>query len=256
MDTAALAQATVVVYAAGSLRPPLTEAARSFEAAHPGAQVRLVFGASGLLRDRIVAGEPAQVFASANMAHPRALAAAGGWSPARAFARNALCALAARAAGFTPDNLVQRMLDPAVRVGTSTPGADPSGDYAFEMFARIARLPGVPVDACQRLEAKALQLTGGPDSPPPPRGRSVYGALVAQGRADVFITYCTNAVAAVGEEPQLQAIPVPAAIDVVADYGLTLRDDAPAAAREFVASLLAPAGQALLARHGFRAPAP
>lgn len=248
----ASAREPVNVYAAGSLRPPLAAAARAFEAAHPAVQVVLTFGASGLLRDRIAAGAPAQVFASANLEHPQALAARGGWSPARALARNALCALAPRRLGITPANLVERLLDPQLRVGTSTPKADPSGDYAFEMFARIAARPGAPADARQRLEAKALQLTGGANSPPPPVGRSVYGALVAAGKADVFITYCTNAVAAAAEEPALAAVKVPADIDVVADYGLTVREPAPAAARDFADWLLSAPGQALFARHGFQ----
>ena len=36
------------VYAAGSLRGPITQAARAFEAAHPGTRITLIFGASGL----------------------------------------------------------------------------------------------------------------------------------------------------------------------------------------------------------------
>jgi ABC-type molybdate transport system substrate-binding protein len=43
-----------------------------------------------------------------------------------------------------------------VRVGTSTPVADPSGDYAFALFRRAEELaPG----ARAKLESKALQLT-------------------------------------------------------------------------------------------------
>src|SRR4051794_21573102 len=44
-----------------------------------------------------------------------------------------------------------------------------------------------------RLEQKALKLTGGPSSLPPPATRSVYAALIADGQADLFLTYCTNA---------------------------------------------------------------
>ena len=252
--SAAVAQPAVPVYAAGSLRGALVEAARAFEAAPGGARTELVFGASGLLRERIVQGEAAQVFASANMEHPRALAAAGGWTPVRVFTRNALCAIAPARLELVPERLVERLLDPQIKVGTSTPRADPSGDYAFEMFARIAAQPGAPADARARLEAKALQLTGGPTSPPPPAGRNVYGALVAQGAADIFLTYCTNAVVAVAENPQLRWLAVPDAINVGADYGLTLRNGAPAAAEGFAAFLLSAPGQAILARHGFLAP--
>ena len=54
------------VYAAGSLREPLSEIAKGYEAA-TGTRIALTFGASGLLRERIEKGEPAQVFASADM---------------------------------------------------------------------------------------------------------------------------------------------------------------------------------------------
>ncbi len=243
------AQNAPSVYAAGSLRAPLTEAARAFDPA--GAPLALVFGASGLLRDRIIGGEPAQVFASANMDHPRALAAAGGWTPVRTFTRNGLCALARPEVGLTPANFVARLLDPGLRLGTSTPRADPSGDYAFEMFRKIGARPGGAANVQQALEAKALQLTGSPNSPPPPVGRSVYGELVASGQADVFITYCTNAVVARSEHPQLHSLPVPAEFDVRADYGLTVRAGADARAAAFAEFLLSPAGQAILARHGF-----
>ena len=43
------------------------------------------------------------------------------------------------------------------------------------------------------IEKKALQLTGGAGSAPPPPDRTAYGWHVAEGRADIFLTYCTNA---------------------------------------------------------------
>jgi ABC-type molybdate transport system substrate-binding protein len=242
------------VFAAGSLRGPLTQAARAFEAANPGARIALTFGASGLLRERIAAGEEADVLASANMAHPQSLADGGGWTAARAFARNALCALVRPGLDATPDTLVGAMLDPSVQLGTSTPGADPSGDYAFELFERVERSGAAPAGAARVLAAKALQLTGGPDSPPPPAGRNVYGMLVASGQADLFLTYCTNALIAIAEEPTLQRIEVPAAINVSAEYGLAVRKDAPPAAQTFADDLCSGAGQRALRGAGFLAP--
>jgi len=233
----------VVVFAAGSLRAALTDVAASYERAAPGRKVRLVFGASGLLAERIRNGERADVFASANMEHPQSLVAAGRAERAQPFARNALCALAAPQLALTSDTLVNRLLDPAVKVGTSTPKADPSGDYAFEMFARIEQAePAARRGARAALEAKALQLTGGPNSPPPPPDRSVYGALVAGGQADVFITYCTNASQAVKEQPALKMVDIPAAINVGANYGVVRLNGAPAAADSFVAHLLGTEG--------------
>lgn len=244
----AQADEAIRVVAAGSLKSAFVELAQAFEAAQ-GIPVRLEFGPSGLLRDRLLKGEAADVFASANMEHPQELHDKGGAAPVRRFARNSLCALAAAKLDVTPENLLERLLDPAVKLGTSTPKADPSGDYAFAMFARAdRRLPG----AGERLAAKALTLTGGPDSPPPPKDRSQYALLVENGSADIFITYCTNAWQARKETPSLQVVAIPDDINVAADYGLTVIGKS-GAARGFADFVLSPAGQSLLGRHGFSA---
>ena len=136
-SSATVQRAGATVYAAGSLRAALGDAAREFEAAQPGKPLRFTFGAAGLLKDRLLAGEPADVYASANLDHPEMLHRAGRSGPVRRFARNALCALVAPGVDVTSADLVQRMLDPAVKLGTSTPLADPSGDYAWQLFERI-----------------------------------------------------------------------------------------------------------------------
>jgi ABC-type molybdate transport system substrate-binding protein len=245
----ASAQDPVRLYAAGSLRAAMTEVGKAFQE-QTGVAVAGTFGPSGLLRDRIVKGETAEVFASANMEHPESLAKAGKAEPVRLFARNRLCALVAPGVAVTTDTLLERMLDPAVKLGTSTPKADPSGDYAFQLFEKAdAVRPG----AAKALAEKALQLTGGPNSPPPPKDRSVYGMLVAQGAADIFLTYCTNALAAKKENPALVIVQVPAALAVGADYGLTVMRGASSAARDFAQFVLSTRGQEVLARHGFTA---
>ena len=239
---------TVRVVAAGSLKGAFVELAQAFESSE-GIPVRLDFGPSGLLRDRLLKGEAADVFASANMEHPQELHDKGVAAPVRRFARNSLCALAGPKLEVTSENLLERLLDPAIKLGTSTPKADPSGDYAFAMFARAdRRLPG----AGERLAAKALTLTGGPDSPPPPKDRNQYGLLVENGSADIFITYCTNAWQARKETPSLQVVAIPDDINVAADYGLTVNSKSDAASG-FADFVLSPAGQALLGKYGFSA---
>ena len=52
------AREDVTVFAAGSLRAALTEVAKAFEASEPSTSVKLVFGASGLLKDRIALPSP------------------------------------------------------------------------------------------------------------------------------------------------------------------------------------------------------
>lgn len=245
----AQAETELRVFAAGSLRGALTEAAQAFERGEPGVRVRLTFGPSGLLKDRIAKGERADVFASANMAHPRALESAGQAGAVRRFTRNAMCALVAPPVDVTPETLIDRLLDPAIKLGTSTPKADPSGDYAWLVFERIEQQGRK--GAFQQLAAKALQLTGGPNSPPPPPGRNAYGELVAQGRADIFLTYCTNTTEARIEQPQLRSLPVPEAVNVSADYGVVTVKGAPSEAARFVDFLLGTGGQAIFARKGF-----
>ena len=248
--SAAMADGIVLLHAAGSLREALTDIAREFEAAGFGS-VQARFGPSGILRDEIVRGESAEVFASANMEHPRALAEAKRSGPVVLFARNRLCALVRPGLEVAPQSLLDRMLDPQIRLGTSTPKADPSGDYAWQVFRRADRSnPG----ACVVLEGKALQLTGGPSSASSTQGRSIYGELVAQGVADIFLTYCTNAHAARRENPSQQIVQLPEALAVGAEYGLTVIKTALAPARNFAEFVLSEQGQRTLAKHGFVAP--
>ena len=240
----------VQVYAAGSLRDALTEIARDHEA-RTGQKVVLTFAASGLLRERIEQGAPAQVFASADTKHPQRLANQGQWQAPVVFTRNTLCALAQGAVAVTPETLLSTMLQPQVRLGISTPKADPAGDYAWALFQKAEALqPG----ATARLEAKALQLTGGANSAQAPAGRNTYAWVMEQNRADVFLTYCTNAVAARAEVPSLQVVAVPEALQVGAAYGLTVRAGAPAQAQAFAQAVLQPPAQAVLRRLGFAAP--
>ena len=112
------------------------------------------YGPSGTLRDRIAGGEKAEVFASANMAHPQSLAKAGKSGHVVMFARNRLCALVRPGLAVTPATLLEQMLSPNVKVGTSTPKADPSGDYAFEVFAKADALKA---GAVPHWREKALQ---------------------------------------------------------------------------------------------------
>jgi ABC-type molybdate transport system substrate-binding protein len=238
------------VYAAGSLREVLTEIARDHEM-RTGQKIALTFGASGLLRERIEKGEGAMVFASADTQHPQRLAAAGGWAPHTVFVRNSLCALTQANVNATPQTLLATMLNPAVKLGTSTPKADPSGDYAWELFRKADQ---VRAGAYAALDAKALKLTGGPDSPKPPGGQGTYAWVMDQGQADVFLTYCTNAVASQKEVPRLKVVQVPVELQVGASYGLTVRQGAPAQAEAFAKALLAPPAQATFARYGFGKP--
>ena len=251
MTISAVASEPVLLHAAGSLRSALTEVASAFEAAS-GQKVDAKYGPSGTLNDEIAGGMRAELFASANMEHPQALAAAAGKSgPVVLFARNRLCALVRPGLAVEPATLLDRMLDPNVKLGTSTPRADPSGDYAWEMFRKADKLkPG----AFGALEQKALQLTGGPNAPTAPPGRTIYGVLVAEGKADIFLTYCTGAIEARKQNAGQQIVALADELAVGADYGLTVLTRASPQAYQFAMFILSVDGQRVLARHGFAAP--
>src|SRR5262249_36546188 len=98
---------------------------------------------------------------------------------------------------------------------------------------------------------KALQLTGNPSSVQPPQGRAVYGWHVAEGRADVFLAYCTATREAKQQNPDQQIVELPQALAVGADYGLTVISGAVPAASQFARFVTSPAGQKILAGYGF-----
>lgn len=240
---------SITLFAAGSLKSALSDVVVAYEKEYQLA-VKTKFGPSGLLRKSIEKGETPDVFASANMAHPRKLASQQWGSPVVMFAGNQLCALAQPELNVTSDNLLETLLDDKVKVGTSTPKADPSGDYAWKLFEKAEQ---VTSGSFEMLSFKALQLTGGPNSAKAPKGKNQYGWVMSEKKADIFLTYCTNAVLAKKQVKELQIVSVPAELSVGADYGLIVKDDAPKEAWQLAMYILSPAGQTILKDYGFKA---
>jgi molybdate transport system substrate-binding protein len=87
-----------------------------------------------------------------------------------------------------------------------------------------------------------------------PPGRSIYGALVAEGKADIFITYCTGALEAQKQNAGQRSVALPDELAVGADYGLTVVNRASPQGYQFAMFILSVDGQRVLARHGFAAP--
>lgn len=241
----------VRLHAAGSLRAAMTDVARAFTAAY-GIRVVTVFGSSGLLRQRFENGEAGDVFASADMGNPLKLTEEGKAGPVVLFARNQLCAIARPGLALTSGSLLATMLDPEVKLGTSTPGADPSGDYAWEVFRKAdAVVPG----SRAKLEAKALKLTGGPKSAPPPADTNPYAWHLKEGRADLFLGYCSGGAEVQAQLPGASVVALPAGLATGADYGLTiLQPDNTGRAGLLVSFILSIDGQRILAQYGFEAP--
>jgi ABC-type molybdate transport system substrate-binding protein len=244
--TSALAHAqTIEVFAAGSLRAvvgDLSQVARSqfkFE-------VKQTFGGSGALRERIEKGEKPDLFFSADLASPEKLASQGRTLvPAIAFARNRMCIVSRRTAAVTPANLIDKLLASNVRVKTSTPVADPSGDYAWAIFDRIDAIkPG----AGSILKGKA-QAVMTVVAPPATASQSAAAALFASHQIDMSITYCSGAGALLKQLPELTSLEVPPRLDPHPVYGIAVLSAKPEAL-QLALYLLSGKGQEIIAKEG------
>ncbi|HEV2700244.1 MAG TPA: substrate-binding domain-containing protein [Steroidobacteraceae bacterium] len=235
----------VRILAAGSLRGVVTELAAEAGPAL-GIEVQPSFGGSGLLRERIEKGEPADLLMSADLGSPAKLQAQGRTVvPIIAFARNRMCIVSRRSAGVSAANLIERLLAPGVRLKTSTPVADPSGDYAWSIFGKIEALrPGArailerKAQASMALSAKPATLT-----------QSAAAALFATNAVDMSITYCSGTAALEKELPDLTSLVVPAEFDPHPLYGIAVLSARPEVLR-LALFLLSQKGQAIIAKQG------
>ncbi len=235
------------VLAAGSLREVVGEIGDRYKQA-TGIAVTADFGPSGVLRERIEKGEKADLLASADMGHPLKLLADGRATRVDMFTRNALCAFAAPKVGLTSANFIDRLVDPAVKLGTSTPKADPAGDYTWLMFHKIdATRPG----AFATLDRKAQQIVGGPTNNAPVDGKDPAAAALIAGRIDIMIGYCSGTKRMQSQVAEVQAVAIPKEIAAGPEYGLAVLKGANPSTDDLALFMLSPEGQQIFAQYGF-----
>jgi molybdate transport system substrate-binding protein len=238
---------TLRVMGAGSLATAFSDLLRRFPAA-PDTISAPEFGPPGLMREKIETGADVDLFASADMEQARRLATGQPLRVVVNFTRNRLCALARSAVNLTPSNMLDRLLDPGIRLAISTPGADPAGDYAWAVFARAeAARPG----AGATLRAKAQQLYGGgARTPPLVSGKGAVKGIFLADRADMALAYCSGAAGTVGEVPGLVSVPLPYELAVGPAYGMVLLNTKAVTFR-FATFVMSEVGQTILKSHGF-----
>ena len=233
---------TVDVFAAGSLRGVVDTLAKEAGPAL-NIEVKSSFGGSGTMRERIEKGAKADLLLSADLGAPRKLEAQGRTVvPAIAFARNRLCVISRKSAGVTAANFVDRMLDPQVRVKTSTPILDPSGDYAWLLFDEIDH---IRAGAGATLKNKARTVLDAIAALPP--ASQSAAALFSSKQIDMSITYCSGSAAIEKERPELASLEVPAQLDPHPIYGIAVLTTNPAAMR-LALFLLSDKGQEIVAK--------
>ena len=210
----------VTVFAASSLTDVFGDIAGAFEAAHPGVEVTLQFAGSSRLATQINAGAAADVFAAAD----ERTAAQVDARQVTVFARN-------RLAIAVPSG------NPAGVTGLDSLSAD---DLVLALCA-----PDVPCGALAE-QVGGPRLVAAADTREP----NVRGVLtkVLLDEVDAGVVYVTD-VRAAGEAVTGIDIDHPASTA----YPVALLSDSPTAA-EFMAFVLSPPAQELLAAAGFGAP--
>ena len=183
------------------------------------------------IHQQILAGAPADVFASASTVDMDAVVGGGDVVAApRAFARNQL-RIVVPAENPGAVTRLEDLADPSLLIGLPAPEAT-SGRYAAEALALAGVVPSV--DSYEP-DVRAL-LT-----------------KVATGELDAGIVFATDVAAAAGA---VLGIDIPSAFQVEATYPIAVLASSPHpdTAADFVAFVLSPPGQAVLATHGFLAP--
>jgi molybdate transport system substrate-binding protein len=220
------------VSAAMSLKEAFLELESGFEAAHPEVDVVFNFAGSQILAAQLLAGAPADVFASADRAQIER--AGPRLRPARVFARNRLAIVAP-----ARDTSIQGPADlarPGVRLALAGE-AVPAGAYAREALSRV----GVREAALANVVSNEENVRG-------------VLAKVAAGEADAGVVYATDVTGELAD--RLRVVAFTGAEDVVPTYEIAAVADSPrpALADEFVRLVLSPTGADALARRGFSPP--
>lgn len=225
------AREKLLVSAGSSLTEAFHDIERAFEADHPGVDVVLNLSGSPALREQILEGAPADVYASADLPNMQQVVEAGAvMGEARIFARNRLqiAVPSGNPAGITG---LADFSNPQLLIGLCAEGV-PCGDFARRALAAAGVTPAVDTN---EIDVRALL------------------AKIAAGELDAGITYVTDVASTDGA---VQGIDIPEPYNVVADYPIATLANAPhrQTAAAFVDFVLSAEGQAILAAHGFAPP--
>ncbi|WP_286729841.1 MULTISPECIES: extracellular solute-binding protein [unclassified Thiomonas] len=266
---------TLTVFAAGTLGKTFTTLARGFEKLHPGVTVQPQFGGSvKMVKQVTVLHQPADVVAVADYSViPKYMfkgdegnKPTADWSIG--FLGNAITFIytpkSKGAKEINADNWWKILSEPGVQIGRSNPNTDPSGYQTLQMLDLAGRYYKQP-----DLEAKVL--ANSPESNMRDTETDLISALQL-GQIDYLAIYRSDAV-----QHHMESIDLPPQINLSdpkfdADYAkasaktkngelsgrpiiyaVTIPTTAPhpKLAKEFIAYLLGPAGQKVIAANGF-----
>jgi molybdate transport system substrate-binding protein len=230
-EEASDSEGELLVSAAASLTDAFAEVEAGFEAANDGVDVVLNLGASSALREQILEGAPADVFASANTSNMDQVAEAGEVSS-------------------ETEIFVINSLQIAV------PEGNPAGVVGLGDFANEELLIGLCAEVvpCGEFGREALANAG--VSPSVDTNEPDVRALLTKveaGELDAGITYVTDVISTDGA---VEGVDISDEFNVVAEYPIAALAGAPnpRAAAAFVEFVLSEEGQAILTAYGFASP--
>jgi molybdate transport system substrate-binding protein len=238
-NAASSKNAHLKVFAASSLTECFTEIAKRFEKTHPRTTIELNFAGTPTLRTQIEQGASAGVFVSADRSHTAALEKQKLLLPAVVFAHNELVVV-------TPigNDKVIGLADlarPEIKIVLAEQTV-PAGRYAEEILRKI-EAAGIGGDDFGARVARNLVS----------RETNVRAVLskVVLGEVDAGFVYRTDAAAAGGK---IRVVEIPDSLNAIAEYSIGVVDHASSLplAKEFVAVVVSPEGQAILREHGFQ----
>jgi molybdate transport system substrate-binding protein len=221
---------TIVVLAAASLQESFTALGKTFEAAHPGTTVKFSFAGSSALAQQIIAGSPADVFASAATKNMTQVTDKGGASDPTNFASNTM-------------EIAVPPMNPAGVTGVN--------DLAKSSVKVALCQTAVPCGATAATVFKNANVTVKPVTLEPDV-KSVL-AKVELKEVDAGVVYVTDVKAA---GAKVKGIEIPATVNATTEYPIAALTKAPnqAGAAAFVALVLSADGAAALAADGFAKP--
>ena len=240
--TQATGPRNLTVFAAASLSEAFTDIGEAFKAAHPGIEVTYNFTGSQQLAQQLAHGAPADVFASANQLQMDAVVEAGrvdAGSP-QIFAHNRLVVIYPKEnpAGLAS---LRDLAKPGLKLVLAAKEV-PVGGYSIQFLEKASQSPDFGADFMDLALSNVVSYEE--------NVRAVYNK-VALDEADAGIVYATDIPKdnpdAVGK------VDIPDELNVVAEYPVAPVSDSSnlELAGEFVAYLLSPEGQKVLAEYGF-----
>lgn len=232
---------TLNVFAAASLTDAFEALAPAFEAAHPEVTIVFNFAGSQQLATQLGEGAPADVFASANMrqmdvAIESTRVVSG---TAQTFVRNRLVVITPsdNPAGIST---LQDLTKPELKLVLADSSV-PVGQYTLEFLAKASALPEYTDAYSPTVLANVVSYEN--------TVRAVLTKVVL-GEADAGVVYTTDAAL---DAAKLQQIAIPDELNSLASYPIAPVADstAPELAQAFVAYVLSPEVQGVLAQYGF-----